>query len=112
MDFTKLYYRQAYAAYCFLADLPEASVTFQRDRKLIWALNEGVTAVQAKTVALKLSDNVAALEVDEQRHSSTAMVTINLQKDNAMQGLYQLVRLFSSYSDESIIGTLDNWDWR
>ena len=28
LDMTKLYYRQVYSAYCFLADLPEATPAF------------------------------------------------------------------------------------
>ncbi|TAS67508.1 hypothetical protein BV266_09060, partial [Lactiplantibacillus plantarum] len=32
LDMTKLYYRQVYSAYCFLADLPEATPTFVAGR--------------------------------------------------------------------------------
>ncbi|RRK10216.1 hypothetical protein D1831_08625 [Lactiplantibacillus garii] len=112
LDYTKLYYRQAYSAYCFLADLPEATAKFQADRKLLWALNDGPTADAAQRVALELTDNVAALEVDDHRHSPAAVQTINLQRDNATQGLNQLARLFGAYPANTVIGTLDNWDWR
>ncbi|WP_244975314.1 hypothetical protein [Lactiplantibacillus argentoratensis] len=109
---TKLYYRQVYSAYCFLADLPEATPAFVAGRKTLWKLNAHPSARDAKLITLNLYEQVAAFELDPNRHDQAAIATINLQRDNAVSGLQPLVRLFGSYPATTKIETLDNWDWR
>ena len=112
MDMTKLYYRQVYSAYCFLADLPEATPAFVAGRQTLWQLNAHPSAEAAKMIALNLYEQVAAFETQIERHDAAAIAIINLQLDNAMSGLQLLVRLFGSYPATTNIETLDNWDWR
>lgn len=112
VDMTKLYYRQVYSAYCFLADLPEATPTFIAGRKTLWQLNARPSAKSAKMITLNLYEQVNAFEMQPDCRDQAEIATINLQRDNAMNGLQLLVRLFGSYPATTTIETLDNWDWR
>ena len=112
LDMTKLYYRQVYSEYCFLADLPEATPTFVAGRKTLWELNAHPSARDAKLITLNLYEQVAVFELDPNRHDQAAIAAINLQRDNAVSGLQPLVQLFGSYPATTKIETLDNWDWR
>ncbi|WP_313850629.1 hypothetical protein [Lactiplantibacillus pentosus] len=112
MDMTKLYYRQTYSAYCFLADLPEASAPFIAARPTLWQLNAHPSAAKAKGIVLDLYEQVAAFEMATEQHDATEIAVISHQIDNATEALQLLVRLFESYPPTTTIETLDNWDWR